>query len=429
MSNSALKRSVSHQISKSKKEVTILFTDIEDSTSYWHKHGDVAGRLMVDRHNRVLFPLIKKFGGRVVKTIGDSIMAMFREPEDALLAAIAMQQALRQERMSNTGFPIKIRIGMHTGEAIVEQDDVYGDSVNVAARVEEQAKGNEIALSSYTRKALQEEGFSFVKGESFIPKGKKRKMALFLCKWEEREELIKGNAATFLIPISSKQKVEVLLYLSTFIGFSYFFFSHYLRYFMSDNEYISTFILNPSKVLSEYQYIPIIVSLAMFFAIYRLYKVEVVPHAVFQFLKGSFAASIMFVTLYYLLPTVPKEYLPDAQKVYYKTEHLIVKVLNDNTAFYEHPTRRSKLLFTLDSGDLMLLTDVKEVKRVVWNKVLVSDKNYAWVQRVIPPSMGVPRTRVSRTNSFVLYHRDVYILVLSLLGFLWGYRRFSIKPF
>ena len=77
----------------------------------------------------------------------------------------------------------------------------------------------------------------------------------------------------------------------------------------------------------------------------------------------------------------------------------------------------------------MLLTDVKEVKRVVWNKVLVSDKSYAWVQRVIPPSMGVPRTRVSRTNSFVLYHQDVYILILSLLGFLWGYRRFTIKPF
>ena len=124
-----------------------------------------------------------------------------------------------------------------------------------------------------------------------------------------------------------------------------------------------------------------------------------------------------------------KEYLPDAQKVYYKTEHLIVKVLNDNTAFYEHPSSRSKMLFTLESGDLMLLTDVQEVKRVVWNKVLVSNKRYAWVQRVIPPSMGVPRTRVSRTNSFVVHHQDVYVLVLSLLGFLWGYRRFNIKPF
>ena len=77
----------------------------------------------------------------------------------------------------------------------------------------------------------------------------------------------------------------------------------------------------------------------------------------------------------------------------------------------------------------MLLTDVKKVRNTVWNKVLVRDKSYAWVQRVIPLSMGVPRTRVTRTNSFVVYHRDVYILVLSLLSFLWGYRRFTIKPF
>ena len=129
------------------------------------------------------------------------------------------------------------------------------------------------------------------------------------------------------------------------------------------------------------------------------------------------------------MPTVPEEYLPDAGKVYYKTDHLIVKVLNDNTPFYEDPSNRSKVLFTLDSGGLMLLTDVKEVKKIVWNKVLIREKNYAWVQRVIPKSMGVPRTRVTRTNSFNIYHRDIYILILSLLGFLGGYRRFTLKPF
>ncbi len=130
---SEIKKSTAQRISQSKKEVSILFTDIEDSTSYWHKHGDVGGRLMVDRHNRILFPLIKKFRGRIVKTIGDSIMAMFKQPDDALLAAIAMQQAVRKEHLEDTGFEIKIRIGIHTGEAIVEQDDVYGDVVNIAS--------------------------------------------------------------------------------------------------------------------------------------------------------------------------------------------------------------------------------------------------------------------------------------------------------
>ncbi len=426
---SEIKNSTAQRIASSKKEVTILFTDIEDSTAYWHKHGDVDGRLMVDRHNRILFPLVKRFRGRVVKTIGDSIMAMFRRADDAILAAIAMQQALRKEQLSDSNFPIKIRIGIHTGEGIVEQDDVYGDVVNVAARVEEQARGGEIALSSYTRKALSEKGFMFAKGESFIPKGKKRKMALSLCKWEEREELVTGSAGSALVPISSTQKIEVLFYLFSLLGFSYLFFTYYLRFFLSDNEYISAFILNPSLVMKEHIYLPVTAFLIAVFVLYRVLKVEVIPHAVFKFLKGSFVAGTVFVLFSFLLPTVPEEYLPDAGKVYYKTDHLIVKVLNDNTPFYEDPSNRSKVLFTLDSGGLMLLTDVKEVKKIVWNKVLVRDKNYAWVQRVIPQSMGVPRTRVTRTNSFHIYHRDIYILILSLLGFLGGYRRFTLKPF
>ena len=426
---SEIKKSTAQRITQSKKDVTILFTDIEDSTSYWHKHGDVDGRLMVDRHNRILFPIVKRFRGSVVKTIGDSIMAMFKQPDDALLAAIAMQQALRKEHLKDADFEIKIRIGIHTGEAIVEQDDVYGDVVNIAARIEEQAKADEIALSSHTRKALDREGFIFARGESFIPKGKKRKMALSLCKWEGHEELVKGSARSALIPITSKQKLEVMIYLVSFFGFKYLLYKYYLRYFLSDNEYISTFILNPSFVLEEYVFIPLIAVLGVLLTVYGLIKMAVVPYAVFKFLKGSFVAGIVFIIFSLLLPMVPKVYLPDAAKAYYITDHLIVNVLNDNTAFYERPSRHSKVLFRLDSGDLMLLTDVKEVKKIIWNKVLVRDKNYAWVQRVTPPRIGVPRTRVTRTNSFVVYHRDIYMLVLALLGFLWGYRRFTIKPF
>lgn len=426
---SELTKSMTHEISRSRKEATILFTDIEDSTEYWHKHGDVKGRLMVDRHNRILFPLVKKFRGRIIKTIGDSIMAMFKRPEDALSAAIAMQQALRQERTKDAGFPIRIRIGIHTGEAIVEQDDVYGDIVNVAARVEQQAKGNEIAVSSYTRKALTEQGFAFVKGESFIPKGKKRKMALFLCKWEERDEMLKGQEANAFVPISSKQKLEVLVYFLSLLVFAYFFYTRYLRYFIADSEYLSTLILNPGLVLKIYIYIP----LALFFVaaavLYRRMNVQVIPHWVFKFLKGSFAGGTVFMALYFLLPMVSKNYLPYAEDVYYKTEHLIVNVVRDNTPFYERPSTASKRLFTLDSGRLMLLTDVKKVGRVMWNKVLVRDSHYAWVQRVIPARMGVPRTRVTLTNSFIVYKRDVYVAVLGLLAFLWGYRRFSLKPF
>ena len=144
-------------INSSKQHVTILFTDIEDSSKYWDKFGDVQGRLMVDRHNRLLFPMVHKFKGRIIKTIGDSIMAAFAKPEQAMKAAIAMQQTMASERQGDVTFDVRIRIGIHTGEAIVEKEDIYGDIVNVAARVESVGKGNALQRIKSGKVLLQKD--------------------------------------------------------------------------------------------------------------------------------------------------------------------------------------------------------------------------------------------------------------------------------
>ena len=89
---------ITRQIKSTRKQITILFTDIEDSTRYWDTRGDIDGRLMVDYHNRLIFPTIKKFKGKIVKTIGDAIMASFNRSEQAVKAAIAIQQMLQNTR-------------------------------------------------------------------------------------------------------------------------------------------------------------------------------------------------------------------------------------------------------------------------------------------------------------------------------------------
>jgi adenylate cyclase len=143
-------KSITSYIEGSKKIITILFTDIEDSTAFWEEKGDVQGRLIMDQHNRMLFPVIDRFNGKVIKTIGDAVMASFKVPSDAVKAAIAIQQYLRLERKKKQQFNLKVRIGIHTGEAIVEQNDIYGDVVNVASRVEEVGKAGQILLTQDT---------------------------------------------------------------------------------------------------------------------------------------------------------------------------------------------------------------------------------------------------------------------------------------
>lgn len=131
-----------------KKDVTILFTDICGYTRYMETMGDIRGRSMLQKHNDILFPLVAQFGGVVVKTIGDAIMATFGKPLDAVHAAVAMQEALAAHNAAAEPTDrIYVKIGVNAGPALMDEADVFGDAVNVAARIQSKAGKEEILVS------------------------------------------------------------------------------------------------------------------------------------------------------------------------------------------------------------------------------------------------------------------------------------------
>ncbi len=114
-----------------KQETTILFTDICGYTHYMETMGDLKGRSMVQRHNDILFPIIQGRGGVVIKTIGDAVMARFADPAEAVHAAMDIQKALADHNAeADASDRIHVKIGVHTGKALVEETDVFGDAVN-----------------------------------------------------------------------------------------------------------------------------------------------------------------------------------------------------------------------------------------------------------------------------------------------------------
>jgi class 3 adenylate cyclase len=171
------------------KAVTLLFTDIVGSTTYFEEMGDIAGREMIQTHNDLLFPIVAAHGGRVIKTIGDSIMASFSDPGRAVAGAVGMQRALAEH---NRGQPqqrrIRVRMGLHTGEAVVDNADLFGDMVNTSARVESKADGEEIIISSFLRDQLPATALPCVLLGSEAIKGKKERLDLYLVNWNGRNE-------------------------------------------------------------------------------------------------------------------------------------------------------------------------------------------------------------------------------------------------
>jgi class 3 adenylate cyclase len=138
--------------------VTILFSDIEDSTTLNERLGDDAWVRLLGSHDRLVHERVNQYGGHVVKSQGDGFMIAFREPADAVHAGIDIQDALSDgagdRRLRKT--PIKVRVGIHCGTAIERDGDLFGKNVAMAARVAAQAAGGEILVSDDIRKALRD---------------------------------------------------------------------------------------------------------------------------------------------------------------------------------------------------------------------------------------------------------------------------------
>ena len=112
--------------------VTFLFTDLEGSTRMWEEHPG-AMRAALARHDEIVRSAIESCGGHVVKTTGDGFHAVFAGGHEAVSAALGAQLAIEREPWPDAA-PLRVRIGVHTGEAQLRAGDYYGSSTNRAAR-------------------------------------------------------------------------------------------------------------------------------------------------------------------------------------------------------------------------------------------------------------------------------------------------------
>lgn len=123
--------------------VTVMFTDIEDSTALSEAWGDDAWTRKIADHFDTVRSAVASHGGLVVKTLGDGTMTVFGSARSAIEAAAEIQRAMRDS-------DLKVRIGMHTGDSLRREGDYYGTAVNKAARVAAVAEGAEVLVSSVT---------------------------------------------------------------------------------------------------------------------------------------------------------------------------------------------------------------------------------------------------------------------------------------
>jgi len=169
-----------------------MFVDIAGSTRLYQEYGDTLAQDSIARCLIRLSEVIKRHRGTVVKFIGDEILCYLHDPELAFQAAFKLQE-IAKDTVDPNGVQLSLRIGMHFGSAIIEDTDLYGDSVNVAAAMRDIAKGGQIIATEEIVAHIPPEISHFTRRyDTSRIKGRQEQTTIYEILWE-------GEASTQIL--------------------------------------------------------------------------------------------------------------------------------------------------------------------------------------------------------------------------------------
>ena len=164
--------------------ITVCFSDIEGSTAMTDRLGDQLARQVFHAHNDIIRQILRAHDGYEVKSMGDGFMLAFSSPSNGVQCSIAIQRALASYNSEHPDEPLRVRIGLHTGEAIREGQDFFGRNVILASRISSKAQGGEILVSSLVKQLTQDSGhIRFGDGREVELKGLSGQTQVHLVEW------------------------------------------------------------------------------------------------------------------------------------------------------------------------------------------------------------------------------------------------------
>ncbi len=180
----------------------VMFADVAGSTAMYENMGDELARERISKALNTLISISRRHSGKLVKTIGDEILVYFTDVDMAVYAARAIQETMEDDRSPET-IGVSIRIGMQHGSAILENDDIFGDTVNVAARIASMAKARQILCTQEIAFLLKSAELSnnMRPYDRLRVKGRNEQLDIYLFAWEQEGDITNmATASSFTNP-------------------------------------------------------------------------------------------------------------------------------------------------------------------------------------------------------------------------------------
>jgi class 3 adenylate cyclase len=199
---------------KFQRVLTVMFTDLKGSTAIAEAAGDLAVRGMLKIYHDLCTESVKANGGTLVKTIGDGSLSHFTDALAACRAAAAIQRGMEAINLSKK-YPTLLlaRIGLHTGECILEKNDIFGDVVNTASRFESAAHPGEILISEDTYNALSDKSEFYARFDREVSlKGKSQPFKAYIIFWDPKViEIDRARPVAAAKPSTPVWKIAVFI--------------------------------------------------------------------------------------------------------------------------------------------------------------------------------------------------------------------------
>ena len=164
--------------------VTIIFTDMESSTALTQQLGDAAAQEVRRTHNEIVRAALQANGGSEIKHTGDGIMASFATASSAVECAIAIQRGVAAHVEEHPDSPLGLYIGLNAGEPIAEEGDLFGTSINLAARICDHAEPGQILASNVVRELAAGKDFLFADIGEIELRGFEDPVKLWEVRWQ-----------------------------------------------------------------------------------------------------------------------------------------------------------------------------------------------------------------------------------------------------
>ena len=163
--------------------MTVMFTDMVGSTYLTQARGDVAAQEIVRKHNAIVRTALTQFAGHEVKHTGDGIMASFASAANAVDATIQIQRQVATHNEKQPNLPLHLRIGLNSGEPIQEEDDLFGSTVQLAARVCAATDSDQTLCTQVVKDLAGSKALAFSDGGIHALKGFRDKFQLWDVNW------------------------------------------------------------------------------------------------------------------------------------------------------------------------------------------------------------------------------------------------------